>query len=86
MTNQRICLMVMIKLVQKEGVKYVKNDFMFMKLANIVLNVLGKYQKDNYSYSRIRSDPDHLWQKFWLTSIPDQFKAFSKALEKFTEH
>ncbi len=34
----------MIKLVQKEDVKYVKNYFMFLKLANIVLNVLGNYQ------------------------------------------
>ncbi len=39
--------MVMIKLVQKEGVKDVKNDFMFLKLANIVLNVLGKYENEN---------------------------------------
>ena len=40
--------MVMIKLVRKEGVKNVKNDFMFMKLANIVLNVLGKYKNGKY--------------------------------------
>ena len=40
--------MVMIKLVRKEGVKNVKNDFMFMKLANIVLNVLGKYKNEKY--------------------------------------
>ena len=26
------------------------------------------------------------YQKFWLASTPDQFKAYSKALEKFTEH
>jgi len=44
--NYGICLMVMIKLVLKEGVKNVKNDFMFMKLANIVLSVQGKYKND----------------------------------------
>ncbi len=40
----KTCHMVMIKLDQKEDVKYVKNYFMFLKLANIVLNVLGNYQ------------------------------------------
>jgi len=35
--------MVMIKLVRKEDVKNVRNYFMFLKLANIVLNVLGSY-------------------------------------------
>jgi len=33
--------MVMIKLVQKEGAKNVKNYFMFLRLVNFVLNVLG---------------------------------------------
>jgi len=32
--------MVMIKLVRKEDAKNVRNYFMFLKLANIVLNVL----------------------------------------------
>ena len=40
----KTCHMVMIKLVRKEGAKYVKNYFMFLKLVNIVLNVLGNYQ------------------------------------------
>ncbi len=39
--------MVMIKLELKGDAKNVKNDFMFMKLANIVLNVLGKYENEN---------------------------------------
>ena len=42
--NHLRCLMVMIKLVQKEDVKSVKNYFMFLKLANIVLSVLGNFQ------------------------------------------
>jgi len=41
--------MVMIKLVQKEGVKNVKNYFMFLKLVNIVLNVLGNCQNSTDS-------------------------------------
>ena len=40
----KTCLMDMTKLAQKEGVKYVKNYFMFLKLVNIVLNALGNYQ------------------------------------------
>jgi len=40
----KTCHMVMIKLDQKEDVKYVKNYFMFLKSVNIVLNVLGNYQ------------------------------------------
>ncbi len=43
----KTCHTVMIKLVQKEDVKYVKNYFMFLKLVNIVLNVLGNYQSLN---------------------------------------
>jgi len=35
--------MVMIKLVLKGDVKNVRNYFMFLKLANIVLNVLESY-------------------------------------------
>jgi len=40
----KTCHMVMIKLDQKEDVKYVKNYFMFLKSGNTVLNVLGRYQ------------------------------------------
>ena len=38
--------MVMIKLVLSGDAKVVKNYFMFMKLANIVSNVLGKYENE----------------------------------------
>jgi len=38
--------MVMIKLVLKGDAKAVKNYFMFLKLANIVSNVLGKYKNE----------------------------------------
>ncbi len=44
----KTCHMVMIKLVRKEGVKNVKNYFMFLKLVNIVLNVLGNYQNHKF--------------------------------------
>ena len=39
--------MVMIKLVLKGDAKNVINYSMFLKLANIVLNVLGKYENEN---------------------------------------
>ncbi len=39
--------MVMIKLVLKGDAKNVINDFMFLKLANIVLNVLEKSENEN---------------------------------------
>ena len=37
--------MVMIKLEQKDAVRIVKKDFMFLRLVNFVLNVLEKNQK-----------------------------------------
>jgi len=48
-SHNKKCLMVMIKLVQKEGAKNAKNYFMFLRLVNFVLNVLGNKLTKNFT-------------------------------------